>query len=143
MTTTFGTIVAAIKTRLEAAPAVSAQVYRARLRPVAEQHLDAVVVRIHSGIAARFGILNGPTDWDTAIDVECYARSATLSADAAVDTLLAKVWARLAADASLGGLVMDMNPQEINYDLAGEGDQMACATLSLKVLHRTQNQSLE
>jgi hypothetical protein len=143
MTTAFGTIVAAIKTRLEAAPAVSAQVWRARLTPVAAQHLDAVVVRIQSGIASRFGILNGPMDWDTTIDIECYARSTTLTADAAVDALLAKVWARLAADSSLGGLVMDLNPTEVNYDLAGEGDQLACVTLSLKVLHRTQNQSLE
>lgn len=143
MTTAFGTIVAALKTALEAAPAASARVYRARLQPVAAQHADAVVVRIQSSTPERFAILNSPTDWDTTIEIECYARSGTLTADAAVDALLAKVWAKLAADTSLGGLVMDVNPVSLEYDFAGEADQMACVTLGLRVLHRTANNTLE
>lgn len=141
--TAFGSIVAAIAAQLQDAPAVSAQVHRARLKPVAAQHDTAVVVRIRSSSAERFAILNGPCDWDTAIDVECYARSNTLSPDAAADALLAAVWARLAADPTLDGLVMDLNPTSLEYDLAGEADQMACVTLTLKVLHRTAQLSLE
>lgn len=143
MTTAFGTIVAGIVTRLQAATAVSAQVYRARLKPIAAQHTDAVVVRIESSTPERFAILNAPTDWDTVIAIECYARSATLSADAAVDALLARVWAKLAADTTLGGLVMDLNPVSLEYDFAGEADQIACATLGLRVVHRTNNLTLE
>lgn len=141
--TAFGAIVSAIVGLLREAPAVSAQVGRARLKPVAAQFSDAVVVRIQGGTAERFAILNGPTDWDTTIEIDCYARSTTLSADEAVDELLAAVWARLAADPTLDGLVMDLNPSSLEYDLAGEADQMACVTLTLKVLHRTAQLSLE
>lgn len=145
MTTAFGTIVAAIKTALEASPAVSAQVDRARLRPVPESQETAVSIRLESAAADRFAILNGPTDWDTTILIECYARSAgaTQTADEAVDALLGSVWAKLAADTSLGGLVMDLNPVSLEYDFDGKADDMACVTLGLRVLHRTNNPSLE
>ena len=141
--TVFANIIAAVVVRLQTVPAASLQVYRARLKPIAEQHQDAVVVRIESSLPERFGILNAPTDWDTTLAIECYARSATLTADQAVDALLAKVFAKLAADPSLGGLVMDLNPTALEYDFAGDAEQMACATLTLKVLHRTQNLTLE
>ena len=141
--TAFNTIVAAIKTKLEQAPAVSTQVYRARLKPVAAQFSDAVVIRIQGGTSERFAVLGGPTDWDTAIEIECYARSATLTPDEAVDALLGKVWARLAADTTLGGLVMLLHQADVNFDFSGAADDMACATLTLKVMHRTTNPLLE
>lgn len=141
--TAFNTIVAAIKTRLESAPAVSTQVYRARLKPVAAQFNDAVVIRIQGGTADRFAILGAPTDWNTTIEIECYARSATLTPDEAVDALLGKVWARLAADTSLGGTVMLLHESDVNFDFSGAADDMACATLTLKVMHRTINPLLE
>lgn len=145
MTTAFGAIVAGIKTALEASPAVSTMVERARLNTVPEQQETAVVIRLESAQAERFAILNGPTDWDTTIAIECYARSAgaTQSADAAVDALLAAVWAKLAADTSLGGLVMDLNPLSLVYDFDGAADNLACVTLALLVKHRTNNPSLE
>lgn len=145
MTTAFGTIVAGIKSALDASPAVSSMVERARLDAVPEQQETAVVIRLESAQAERFAILNGPTDWDTTIAIECYARSAgaSQSADAAVDSLLASVWARLAADTSLGNLVMDLNPVSLEYDFDGKADDMACVTLALLVKHRTNNPSLE
>lgn len=143
MTTKFGTIVGALVTALQASPAVSSQVDRARLRPVKEGQTTAVVVRIQASTPERFAILNGPTDWDTEIQIECYARSATLSADLAVDALLAAVWAKLSADTTLAGLVMDLNPIGLEYDFAASAENMACAILSLKVMHRTTNNTLE
>lgn len=141
--TQFATIVAAIESALKASPAVATQVDRASLRPIKAGQDTAVVIRIQSATPERFAILNGPTDWDTDIQIECYARSATASPDAAVDALLGAVWARLAADTTLGGLVMDMNPTGLDYDFAAGAENMACVTLSLKVLHRTQNNTLE
>ncbi|MDB5967333.1 MAG: hypothetical protein JWQ72_3833 [Polaromonas sp.] len=141
--TAFANILAGIVTKLAAAPAVSATIDRARLRPIPEATADAVVVRIESSTPDRFAILGGPTDWDTVIAIECYARSTGLTADQAIDALLGKVYARLAADTSLGGLVGDLTPTDLNYDFAAGADHMACATLTLKVLHRTTNQSLE
>lgn len=143
MTTQFAGIVAALVVKLQAAPAVSTQVDRARLRPVKDDQASAVVVRIAASNPERFAILGGPTDWDTEIAIECYARSATLAADEAVDALLAAVWAKLAQDTTLGGLVMDLNPTGLEYDFALGADNMACATLALRVLHRTTYSTLE
>ena len=141
--TVFANVLGAVVARLQSAPAVSLRVHRARLKPIAEQHTDAVVVRIQSSLPERFAILNAPTDWDTTLEIECYARSAMLTPDLAVDALLGKVFDKLAADPSLGGLVMDLVPMALEYDFAGDAEQMACATLTLKVLHRTQNLTLE
>lgn len=145
MTTAFGAIVAGIKTALEASPAVSPQVDRARLHAVPESRETAVVIRLDAAEAERFAILNGPIDWDTNIFIECYARSAgaTQTADVAVDALLGGVWARLAADTTLGGLVMDLLPVSLEYDFDGKADDMACVTLLMRALHRTNNPSLE
>ncbi|EJL77356.1 hypothetical protein PMI15_04678 [Polaromonas sp. CF318] len=143
--TAFGTIVAAIVTALQAATAVSAVVDRARLRPVTEDMADAVVVRIQgANNIERFAIRNAPVDWDTGIAIECYARhTSTTSGDAAVDALLAKVYARLAQDPTLGGLVMDLMPTELEYDFAAAAENLCCVTLTLKVMHRTNNLTLE
>ncbi|MES2909881.1 MAG: hypothetical protein V4718_00745 [Pseudomonadota bacterium] len=143
MTTAFGQIAGALKTLFEAAPAVSNQVYRARIKSIEANHNDAVVIRLQGGVPERFAILNAPMDWETEIAIECYARSRALTADEAVDALLAKVWAKLTADTSLGGLVMDLNITNLDYDFAGEAEHMACVTVTLRVLHRTQNHSLE
>ncbi len=143
--TAFGTIVAAIVTLLQSATAVSAVVDRARLRPVTEGMDDAVVVRIQgANNIERFAIRNAPVDWDTNIAIECYARHSTaVSGDAAVDALLAKVYAKLAQDPTLGNLVMDLMPTELEYDFATAAENLCCVTLTLKVLHRTNNLTLE
>ena len=143
MTTKFSGIVAALVSALVAAPAVSTQVDRARQRPIQDGQATAVVVRIQASTPERFAILNGPTDWDTEIAIECYARSATLAPDEAADVLLAAVWAKLSADTTLGGLVMDLQPTGLEYDFAPGADNMACVTLALKVMHRTTNNTLE
>lgn len=140
--TAFNTIVGAIVAALQAATPVSNQVYRARMRPVAAQFTDAVVVRIANAQAQRFDIGGAPVDFTTNIAIECYARSATLAPDVAVDALLAAAYARLMADTSLGGLVMDLNLTEINYDFDAEAEQLACATLTLEVRHRVSSTTL-
>lgn len=141
--TVFASIAGAIKTVLDAAPAVSTVVERTRLHPLPETQLDAVVIRIDSSTPERFAILNGPINWDTTIAIECYARSATQTADVAVDALLAKVYARLAANPTLGGLVMDSFPESMNYNFDGQAEHFACVTLMLRISHRTSLQTLE
>jgi hypothetical protein len=145
MTTAFSTIVAAIVAALQATTPVSAVVDRARLRPLTEGMTDAVVVRIQGAAnIERFAIRNAPVDWDTNIAIECYARhTSTTSGDAAVDALLSSVYARLAQDPTLGGLVMDLMPAELEYDLAAAAENLCCVTLTLKVMHRTNNLTLE
>lgn len=139
MTTAFNAIVTAMVAALSAATAVSPNIFRARLRPMAEQHTTAVVVRLQDAQPQRFAIAGAPVDFDTTIAVECYARTSTTTADVAVDALVEAVYAKLAADTTLGGLVGDIFMQSANWDFDADGEQTACATLTFKVVHRTAN----
>lgn len=143
--TVFAAIAGAFKASLLASPAVlpAEQIYKARLKPVAAQFEEAVVVRLVGGLAEEFAILNAPTDWDTDIEVECYARSKDLDPDDACDELLGRVYARLVADPTLGGLLMGLRVTSLEYDFASEAQQLSCVKLTLKALHRTDNNTLE
>lgn len=137
--TAFATVVAAMVSALQSAPAVSPQVFRARMRPLAEQHSTAVVVRIQDAQAQRFAIQGAPVDFATTIAVECYARSATQDADVAVDQLLSDVYAKLAADTTLGGLVQDLFAASLAYDFDVDAERTACVTVTYQVQLRTAN----
>jgi hypothetical protein len=142
MTTALATLVGSIVTVLSTATAVSSQIYRARMRPMAAQHTDAVVVRILSATPDRVELGGAPIDFTTLVAIECYARSATTTPDLAADTLLANVYAKLMADTSLGGTVMDINLTAIDYDFDADADNTACITLTLSVRHRTSSTTL-
>ncbi len=133
----FATITAAIAAKLAEATAVSSNIYRARMRPVGEQFTDAIVVRPEGGEAQRFATYGAPVDWQSTWRVECYARASASTPDAAVDTLLGAAYARLAADPTLGGAVIDMNVQRIDFDFAEEAQDLACGVITYLVQHRT------
>lgn len=139
MTTAFSAITTAIVAALGAGTPVSPNIYRARLRPMAQQHATAVAVRLQNAFTERFAVANAPVDYDTTMAVECYARSSTTTADVAVDALLEAVYARLASDSTLGGLVGDIWVAALNWDFDADAEQTACVTLTYKVLHRTAN----
>lgn len=142
--TAFASIVGAIVTALAAPTAVSAQIHRARIRPAAADWSTMVAVRPLDAMLERFAVQGAPMNVDTRIAVECYARaSASQSPDVAVDALLAAVYARLAADNTLGGLVSDLVPSTLDYDFDADGEATACATLTYTAVHRVQNATLE
>ena len=138
MSTIIDQVVTAMLAALQSAPAVSAQIGRINLRPVAQATNQAVVVR-PLGAEARdaSNISHYPTSWATAIAVECYARSTGATApDQSVDALLEAVYARLMADPTLGGVVVDLQAQSLSYDFDADGDKTACATLVFTALQR-------
>lgn len=143
MTTAFSSIVGAIVAKLQQAPAASQQVYRTRLRPLASQHSDAVVVRLVSSMPSMGAITGAPVDWITSIAVECYARTTITTPDQAVDSLLAAAFAKVMSDTTLGGLCGDLFPAGVTADFDADGEQTACITLHLEVQHRTSNLILE
>ena len=114
------------------------------MRPGASEWATLVVVRLLDAALEPFAIQGAPYNVDTQLAVECYARgSAGQAPDLAVDDLLAAVYARLAADPTLGGLVSDLQPVTLNYDFDADGEPTASATLTYTVRHRAGNQSLE
>ncbi len=143
MSTAFAAIVGAMTSALQQAPAVSPQVHRARIRPLPAEWSTAVVVRIQEAELDRLAIRGAPINVDTTVVVECYARNATLSPDLVADSLLQAVYARLAADPTLGGLVADCQLTGLAYDFDADADRTACVTLNYLVRHRTASLSLE
>lgn len=141
--TVFAQLVGATCAALQAAPAVSAQVHRARMRVLPQQWTTAVVVR-PARAALEEAVGQGVASiWATQLVVDCYARApAAQAGDLAVDALLGAVVARLLADRSLGGLVGDLGLLGIEYDFDVDGETTACATLTFQVRHASSAASI-
>lgn len=137
-------IAQAFEQKLAAMPAIADAVYRAKTRPMPEQHSKDICVRLvaaikQNALSAAFG---NPQDFETTITVECRARSTSIQGDEAVDALLAAVNDRLQLDPQMGGQAMDINLQFINYDFDNDADNTAVAILTYAVLHRTTDNQL-
>lgn len=141
--TAFASVIGAMQAALQAAPAVSPNVFRARARVVPQQMATAIVVR--PGQAERDSSVGqgAVAVWLTAVAVDCYARGTTASpVDDAVDALIGNAVDRLQQDPALGGLVGSLDPQAITWDFDVDGEQTACATVTFYVRHATAAASL-
>lgn len=131
--------VSAVMAALSASPAIAAQVERVRLRPLSASSTTAVVVRPLASEALESEMMSGyPISWQTAIAIECYARSSRpVTADASVDALITAVYGRLMADPTLAGAAIVLQPQGVSYDFDVDGEQTACATFVFLARQRT------
>lgn len=132
-------LVTAVVNALKAPTAVSPRVERVRLRALPASAGTAVVVRPLGSDVLDAELLTGhPYVWTTSLAVECYARAPQGTApDAAVDALLESVYARLMADATLGGAATVLQPQGITYDFDVDGESVVCATLQINARQMT------
>ena len=137
-------LVTAVVDALKATPAVSPRVERVRLRALPASAGTAVVVRpIASDVLDAELPTGHPYAWTTQLAVECYARAPQGTApDAAVDALLESVYARLMANATLGGAATVLQPQGISYDYDVDGENVVCATLQINARQMTAGSSL-
>ena len=142
MATAFYGITSAIIAALQITPAIADTIYRARDRQVPEQDDSAINVQYEGGIPSPGAILGAPVDWTSKFSIECFARTTSGSADLAVDPLIEGVYARLAADTTLGGLVDDICVPMIEADYSTEGKKTGWVRMTYAILHRTQNLSL-
>lgn len=136
--TAFARAIGAMQTALQASPAVSPNVFRARARVVPQQMVTAIVVR--PGQAERDASVGqgAMAVWTTAVAVDCYARgTAATPVDDAVDALMGAAVERLMQDPSLGGLVGSIDPQAVTWDFDVDGEQTACATVTFYLRHAT------
>jgi hypothetical protein len=138
------TLVTAVVAALQANPAVAPRVDRVRLRALPASATTAVVVRPMAADVLDAEMPTGyPYAWTTQLAVECYARAAQGTApDVAVDALLSAVYARLMADATLGGAATVLQPQAITYDFDVDGENVVCATLQINARQMTVGASL-
>ena len=144
MTSMVNTVVTAMVAALESGTPVAPNIFRVRLRPLAEDTAQAVVVRPEQAEVAQASDFTGmPLTWTTAISVECYGRSMALTTpDVALDPLIEAVFARVMTDPTLGGLVLSMTPKGIAFDFDSDGEQTACANIVFTVRHRTNGATL-
>lgn len=104
---------------------------------------QAVYVSRHRAGAGRSAIAGAPVDWDSTFIVECYARGTADVADEALDSMLTQVYARLAADSTLGGLVADCFLTDIEWSSDALDQRCRMATMLCRVLHTTSNFTVE
>jgi hypothetical protein len=141
--TAFADITAAFIAALSTAPAVSANIFRARDRTIAENQATALNVQF-DGSEPYAGAMHGaPVDWISKISVECYARSSVTSGDLAVDPLLSAAYARLAADTTLGGRVADIGAPNILTEYDSQGQKTGWVRMTYSVQHRTSHLTLD
>lgn len=130
----FSTIVAAVVALLNVAPAVaSGNITRASERDVAQTATTAVAVRIESAEPERIVIKS--LDWSSVIAIDVYARGD--APDSVADPILAAIYARIMADPTLGGTVIDCQPQAITWDYAAADTDLCVCTARFAVQHRT------
>ncbi len=139
MSTSFSKVTSAVMAMLAASPAVCRAVYRARSGVIPDKDDEAVTVQWEQGLPRPGVIAGAPIDWQTRITVECYARSTTETGDVAVDPLLEKVYERLAANPTLGGMVDDLVIAGIEAENTAEGKKTGWVRLTYIAEHRTDN----
>lgn len=122
----------AVQAMLDALAGVAPQVDRVRLRPLKATTTTAVVVRPEGADVLQASDFSGvPLLWEAQILVDCYAKTTSATAaDLAVDALAEQVYARLMADPTLGGAVVQLRPSRASYDFDVQGDLTACVTFS-------------
>lgn len=143
MTTAFSAITAAFVARLEADPPVAEKITRADRRRVEDETEQAVNVQFDGAVPEAGAIKGAPVDWQSRIIVECKVRSSSTTGDVAVDYLLQTVYARLAADTTLGGLVEDIGVPIIESAYDAQGQKTGWMQMTYTVLHRTTENTLE
>lgn len=146
MTTAFAQLQVAVRDLLAQAPAIAQKVHRQKTAPEPKERGSAINVRLMSSKCSASAI--GWRDWDTVIGVECLYRAASADEVAldGVDPIAEAVFARLAAPgaaAALGTGVMDcvVDP-EFTWEEEEGTTPLASATLVLRVMHRTEGESL-
>jgi len=144
MATVFSVITDAFEAALLAAPAVvpAEAIFRARERAVPGAMNQAVNIQWALGDPEPGAIHGAPVDWKTTVVVECYACSTNESGERAVDPLLERVYERLAADTTLGGLVDDVGVPRLAAEFGAEGKKTGWVQMTYLVMHQTSNLKL-
>jgi hypothetical protein len=140
----FVSITRALRDLLLQPTPVADVVMRGRLRPVAAHQNTAVVVRWDRSSGDQSTMANGPTDWDTSIALDCYARATgDVDPEDVAGPLLQAVFQRLAgADLAALGVTQLVAGTEVQASFAEADPNLACMTLFISVQHMTDFNSL-
>lgn len=141
--TAFASITGALVALLEADPPVSANIFRARDRELAEQFPDAVNIQFDGANPEEGAIYGAPVDWISQFTIECWARSTSQRPDLAVDPLMLEIYNRIAADTTLGDTVERIGMPTIRAEYTEDNKKTGWVRMTYPVEHRTANLTLE
>lgn len=131
MTTRRETILTAVVTALAGTTGVGARIYRSRVEPLARAESPAIIVEPLNDAAQQNTSL--PTlDWSLTVRVAIIVRGNV--PDQLADPIVESAHAKLMADLTLGGYAIDVQPQNVTFELL-EADQPA-GVISLDYLVR-------
>jgi hypothetical protein len=131
MTTKREQVLTAIRTALTGTTGVGTRIYRSRVEPLSRQESPAIVIEPISDQAQQNTSL--PTlDWSLTVRVAIIVRGNV--PDQLADPIVESAHAKLMADLTLGGYAIDVQPQNVSFELM-EADQPA-GVISLDYLVR-------
>ncbi len=127
-------ILAAIRTALNGTTGVGNRIYRSRVEPLARSESPAIVVEPINDVCQQNTSL--PTlDWSLLVRVAVVVRSNI--PDQAADATVESLHSKLMADLSLGGLAIDIQPVQVEFQ-AVEADVPAGVVMcDYRVQYRT------
>lgn len=130
----FSTLVTDVIALLNAAPAVAGgRITRASERDVAQSAETALAVRIESSTPERGPM--GAITWISTLAIDIYARGNT--PDTVADPILALVYARVMADTTLAGTLIDLAPAELSWAYEAAETDLCVLTVRFAAQHRT------
>lgn len=146
MTTAHMGIVSALVALLKADPPVAGgRVYPGRTRAIGVDTPTGVVVMLGRSGSRLAEVKGGRTSWSTLVTIECYGRMEGGAPGDAADPIVEAVFARLAGDPGLGGLVMDTAPLEgdtLQWDYDQLDTNLGCISAKFVVQHQTTGRTL-
>lgn len=131
-------IIAALATKLTAAPAIATTVERSRVAAFNRADSVSVWVEPVQDNADQFVIPK--LDWQLVVRVGIVARGAI--PDQVADPAVSAVHARVMSDLTLAGLCYDIQPRSTAWQLLDADNAAAVVTSEFTVLYRTPLQSI-
>jgi hypothetical protein len=127
-------ILAAIRTALTGTTGVSTRIYRSRVEPMARQESPAIIVEPLKDRCEQNTSL--PTlDWSLLVRVAVITRANV--PDQAADPTIESLHAKLMADLTLGGLAMDIQPFQVEFQAVEADVPAGVAMCDYLVRYRT------
>lgn len=134
MTTRREQILSAIATTLAGTANVGSRIYRSRVEPLARQESPAIVVEPISDQAQQNTSL--PTlDWSLLVRVAIIVRGNV--PDQLADPIVESAHSKLMSDLTLGGYAVDVQPQNVGFEMVDADQPAGVITLDYLVRYRT------
>lgn len=141
MTSAATNIVTALVSALQASPPLVPNVYRARVRPISGATAINVIPQgstIEPETIAGAGLMHSTT-----VSIEVYSLATTQAPDLEIDPLVVAAFNRVMQDTTLGGTVLNIEPQSVSPQFDTDEQKTTCVTMVFAIEHDTKNNSLE